>query len=105
MPRASLDGMHGLRSRRWSPYAAGVGIGVLSWVAFATVGRGLGITAPFEYTAALSDAALVPAQRAANPYFAEHAPKIGWEWVLVLGVFVGSYLSSRLSGDRQHATV
>jgi hypothetical protein len=27
-------------------------------------------------------------------------PQIGWEWMLVLGVFLGSWLSVRLSGDR-----
>ena len=32
-------------------------------------------------------------------------PKVGWEWMLVLGVFVGALLSSRLSGDRTREAV
>jgi uncharacterized membrane protein YedE/YeeE len=86
-----------LRSKSWSPYAVGAGLGVLSWVAFATAGRGLGITTPFEHTAALVHA---PAE-----YLAGHSPKIDWEWMLVLGVFLGSFLSSKLSRDRQHPVV
>lgn len=97
--------MQGMRSTRWSPYAVGGGIGVLSWFAFATVDRGLGITTAFEYAAALTGRVLSPTEGASNSYFASHAPTIGWEWMVVLGVVLGSLLSSSLSGDRQHATV
>ena len=97
--------MNNLRSKSWSPYAVGAGIGVLSWFAFATVDRGLGITTPFEHTAALIGAALAPSAQGANPYFDDHTPKIGWEWMLVVGVFLGSLLSSKLSGDRRHDVV
>jgi uncharacterized protein len=94
-----------LRAVGWSPYAVGVGIGILSWFAFATADHGLGITTAFEHTAALIDRAVLPAERVGNPYFESQSPKIGWEWMLVLGVFFGSYLSSKLSGDRRHAAV
>lgn len=43
--------MRGLRAKSWSPYA--VGIGILSWLAFATADHGLGITTAFEYSAGL----------------------------------------------------
>jgi uncharacterized membrane protein YedE/YeeE len=89
--------MQSVRAKSWSPYAVGVGIGVLSWFAFATADHGLGITTAFEYSAGL-----IAGGRA---YLAEHQPEIGWEWMLVLGVFIGSFASSKLSGDRQHATV
>jgi uncharacterized membrane protein YedE/YeeE len=89
--------MRTLRSKGWSPYAVGAGIGLLSWIAFATVDRGLGITTPFEHTAALL--------HGSAEYLAEHKPKIDWEWMLVVGVFFGSWWSSRSSGDRNHDTV
>jgi len=97
--------MRGLGAKSWSPYAVGVGIGVLSWYAFATAGQGLGITTPFESAAALAHRALAPAAEATSAYFAEHTPKIGWEWMVVVGVFLGSLFSSKASGDRTHATV
>jgi uncharacterized protein len=97
--------MKGWISRSWSPYAVGVGIGVLSWFAFATADRGLGITTAFEHTAALVVAALEPSARASNPYFEDHTPVVDWEWMLVVGVFLGSLLSSKLAGDRRHPLV
>lgn len=97
----------GLRSTSWSPYAVGVGIGILSWIAFATAGHGLGITSAFERTAALAVTGVAPNAEALRDYVAaqEQAPRIDWEWMLVVGVFLGSLLSATLSGDRAHAIV
>jgi hypothetical protein len=93
--------MRSLRRRSWSPWVVGAGIGVLSWFAFLTAKHGLGITSPFEHTAALVERALAPRYASSTGYFAGHEPKIGWEWMLVVGVFLGSMISSRLSGDRE----
>lgn len=90
-----------LRLQSWSPYLVGAGIGVLSWFAFATADHPLGITTPFEHTAAFGVQALAED----NPYFTENTPKIGWEWMLVLGVFLGAWLSSSLSDDRNPINV
>lgn len=57
------------------PWAWGVGIGILSWFAFATVDRGLGITTAFEYTAALADRAVDPAEQAENPVLRRTQPE------------------------------
>lgn len=89
--------MKGLRAKSWSPYAVGAGIGILSWFAFATADHGLGITTPFEYAAGLL--------AGGEAYLADHEPEVDWEWMVVLGVFVGSFASSKLSGDRKHDTV
>lgn len=61
---------------------------MLSWFAFATADRQIGISTAFEYTAS-------PQLAQSNPYFAEKAkdnksPKIDWEWMLVVGVFLGA---------------
>ena len=77
-----------LTLKSWSPYAVGVGIGLLSWFAFATADHPLGITTAFEHTAALTEKAVVPGVEQTNGYFAAKAaegksPKIGWEWMLV----------------------
>lgn len=94
-----------LTLRTWSPYVVGAAIGVLSWFAFATADHPIGITTAFEHTAALGIEAAMPQAEEENPYYAAKAaegqpPKIGWEWMLVVGVFVGALLSSWLSGDR-----
>jgi uncharacterized protein len=93
-----------LRKKSWSPHVVGVGLGVLSWFAFLTVDHGLGITTAVEHTAAISAQAVAPPLEQNHAYFLDHtgekSPKIGWEWFLVLGVLIGAYASSKLSGDR-----
>ncbi len=93
-----------LKVRSWSPYLVGVLIGLLSWWSFATADHPLGITTAFEYTGALLERGVAPEAAANNPYFAEQSskgksPKIDWEWMLVVGVFLGALISSKLSGD------
>ena len=91
--------------KSWSPCVVGAAIGVLSWFAFATADKPLGITTAFENTAALVEKATIPNFEQTNEYYAAKAkegksPKVDWEWMLVLGVFLGALLSASLSGDR-----
>lgn len=100
--------MRFLMQKSWSPYIVGIGIGVLSWFAFATANKPIGITTAFEYTAGLTEKAATP--ELAEPYLVAKekdgkTPKIDWEWMLVVGVFAGAWLSSRMSGDRTERSV
>ena len=83
-----------LRKKSWSPYVVGVGIGFLSWLVFLTADHPLGVSTSYEYTAALLDKAVDPAAETTNPYFQKKQaegkpPKIDWEWMLVVGIFIG----------------
>lgn len=93
-----------LRLKAWSPYVVGAGIGILSWMTFLTANQPLGITTAFESCAALVEANLIPKGIEGNPFF-EKALKIDWGWMLVLGVFLGAWISSWVSGDRKSDTV
>ena len=100
--------MNVLRLKSWSPYVVGIGIGVLSWFAFATANKPIGITTAFEYTAALTEQVAAP--QLAQPYLEAKAkddksPKIDWEWMLVIGVFAGAWLSAKLGDDRTERSV
>ena len=94
--------MNVLRRKAWSPYVVGALIGILSWFSFASVDKAIGITTAFEYSAALGIEAAAPRIAETNFYYKdpEKKPQIGWEWMLVVGVFIGAYLSSKLSADR-----
>ena len=83
-----------------SPYAAGAGIGVLSWLAFATAKKPIGVTTSFESTAAAIEQRVAPRLSHVNAYLAkrEEVPKIDWEWMLTAGIAVGSYLAARGEG-------
>lgn len=96
--------------KSWSPYIVGLGIGLLSWFAFATADKHLAITLQYEHIAAMAQLAVAPEAAANNRYYAVRAqaglePKVGWYLMLLIGVFLGSLLSSRLSGDRSIRTV
>lgn len=99
-----------LKRSSWSPYVAGVGIGILSWFAFASAHHPLGITTAFENTAALVEKAVAPKAAEQSGFFEarireNEPPTIDWEWMLVVGVLAGAYGSSRFSGDRTREKV
>ena len=99
-----------LQMKSWSPYVVGAGIGVLSWFVFATANHPLGITTAFENTAAMTEQAAAPGAARANPLIEKKvaegkAPKIDWEWMLVVGVFIGAWASAKLGGDRTEQSV
>jgi hypothetical protein len=89
------------RTRRidWSPYVVGVGIGMLSWLAFAVFGDPLGVTTAYSRIASLFAIPVVGAHAvAANSYWKSMPLK--WDygvWFLV-GIPAGAFLSAVLSG-------
>jgi uncharacterized membrane protein YedE/YeeE len=89
--------MNILRARRWSPYAVGAGIGVLSWFSFLTLDRPLGVSTGLVRLLAM----LEGPHAGANPYLAKLQPLLDYEVMLVLGLLLGAWASARLSGDRE----
>jgi uncharacterized protein len=83
-----------LRMKRWSPYMVGAALGALSWFAFGTVDKHLAITLQFEHLASILTGLFAPAADKGK------SPSISWELMLIVGVFLGAFLSSRLSKDR-----
>ena len=92
--------MNWLKKQEWSPYAAGCIVGLLSWFAFLTV-KPLGASTTFVRTAGLIEKLFVPTHVENLPYFVSKVPIIDWQWMLVLGILIGSYVSSKLSGSYQ----
>jgi hypothetical protein len=107
MPDTPLSPFGALRARSWNPYAVGVAIGVLSWITFYTMDKALGTSSSFVHVAGAAVATVAPGAVAgpdANAYFAKEisarTPLLDWQMILVIGVFFGAWISSRLSGDR-----
>jgi hypothetical protein len=91
-------------AKSWPAYAVGAAIGVLSWFAFASVDRPLGVSTSFEHTAALAAQLSMPRLERTHEYFLdkrakEKPPLIDWQWMLVVGIFLGAGLSAWLSND------
>jgi hypothetical protein len=85
-----------LRDKTWSPYAAGVLLGLV--VAFSEVvcGRPIAVSGAFDKLAAYPGRWLFPSSQ----YYGHiMTPGITWQVWLILGVLAGSFASSKLSGE------
>jgi uncharacterized membrane protein YedE/YeeE len=83
---------------RWSPYAVGIGIGILMWLAFLLSDRTIGCSTPFARTSGMIERLFRGKKTLDKPYFREYAPIVDWAWMLDLGIVIGSFISSLLSG-------
>jgi uncharacterized protein len=83
---------------QWSPYAAGAGIGILSWLAFLLSNRFLACSASFARTAGMIERVFRGGAVEKREYYLEFPLHIDWEWMLVAGMFLGALLSSVLAG-------
>jgi uncharacterized membrane protein YedE/YeeE len=88
-----------LTAARWSPYAVGIGIGILSWLTWLISSKPLGCSTTFARTAGMIEKALRGEQVAQKPYYQEVKPVVDWQWMLVVGMVIGAFLSSLSSGD------
>ncbi len=99
----TLNAQNGLMSfltmKAWSPYAAGIGIGVLSWFAFLLSDHPLGVSTAFARSSGMIETAFRGEKARSRPYYQRFTPKIDWEWMLVIGLILGAALSATLSGD------
>ena len=87
-----------LASPRWSPYAVGIGIGVLSWLTFLISDHPLGVSTAFARSAGMVEKKIRGPGVAQKPYYRENEPAVDWEWMLVLGLFIGALTAALVSG-------
>jgi uncharacterized membrane protein YedE/YeeE len=85
----------------WSPYAVGIGIGLLSWLSFLISGKPIATSTTFARAGGMIEN-LITGRKAENrPYYKKIKLQINWQWMLVVGVVLGSFLSAIISGDFQ----
>jgi hypothetical protein len=92
--------MPGLHEKAWSPYAAGIVIGLLQVPAFLLIETALGASSSYVSVGGLVASWIDPGAAKIN-YIAQHisaAPKNWWQVALVIGIAVGAFLSMKLSG-------
>ena len=91
---ASLCGSGDYMKARWNPYLVGIGIGVLSWIAFAVVNQPLGISTALS---SVSSACAMPVMGseavAQNADWAKFPLKLDGGMLFLIGTFLGSLAS------------
>lgn len=90
--------MNLLSSDLWSPYVVGAGIGILVWLSFLLSNKAIGCSTAYARTFGMTEKSL-GVKVDEKPYYKKFVPKVDWEWMLVLGVVFGAFISSVLSGS------
>jgi uncharacterized membrane protein YedE/YeeE len=72
---------------------------VLSWFTFLLSAKGIGVSTAYARTAGMIGKVFVGSRVDKQAYFQKYAPKVDWEWMLVVGIVIGAFLSAILSGD------
>ena len=83
----------------WNPYLAGALSGVVSILSVWIAGKFIGVSTTFVRTTGMIEKILAPERLAQMEYFIKTVPRIDWQWVFVVGIFIGSLIASTTSGS------
>lgn len=89
--------MNYLKKDRWSPYVVGVLIGILSWITFGYMDKILGVSSTLVHIVALIENTFWP-EHVKNLTYLHNKLSINWQFLFVIGIFIGSFLAALTSG-------
>ncbi len=91
--------MEFLTQVRWSPYAAGIGIGILSWFTFLISKKPIACSTTFAKLSGMIERLFRGSKVKEKPYYRKIGLNVDWQMMLVTGIVIGSLISALLSGD------
>lgn len=83
----------------WSPYVAGALSGVVLILSVWITGKFFGASTTFVRSAGMVEKLFSAERVAALEYFVKELPQIDWQWMFVIGIFLGSLISAVTSGS------
>lgn len=89
-------------NRGLNPYLAGALAGVVLALSVLVVGKYFGASTSFVRSAGLIEQVVAAQHVEATDYFMKYLSKnagIDWQWMFVLGIFFGSFLSANFTGS------
>jgi uncharacterized membrane protein YedE/YeeE len=87
------------RDKGWNPYLAGGLSGLVSILSVWLAGKYLGASTTFVRTSGMIEKLFDPDRVAKMEYFIREVPKIDWQWMVVLGIMLGSFIAAATSGS------
>ncbi len=82
----------------WNPYLIGIGLGLVTCLAFVLSDHTIGVSSSFARTSGMIERLLgVDVEK--KRFYREKEPRIDWQWIFVAGLLLGSFLSAVLFGD------
>ena len=91
--------METAEDKGWNPYLAGALGGLLLILSVWVAGKYFSASNAFVRTAGIMEKIVGPERAAEMDYFTKYVPKIDWEWMFVVGIFLGSLISATTSGS------
>lgn len=84
---------------QWSPYVVGILIGILNILALLLSNKVLGASTSYAVASGMIRKIFNKEYVNKNEFYAKNPPSIDWGFMLVIGIVIGSFLSSIISGD------
>ena len=78
----------------WSPYVAGALSGIVSILSVWIAGKYFGASTTFVRSSGMIEKLFDPDRVAKMDYFIKELPIIDWQWMFVVGIFIGSLIAS-----------
>ena len=89
--------MREIEKRSWSPYLAGALSGLVLVLSVWVAGKYFGASTTFVRSAGLIEKIFASERVAKMEYFIKETPMIDWQWMFVVGIFIGSFIAARSS--------
>lgn len=91
--------------KEWSPYIVGILIGLLNIGALLVSKKPLGASTSFLKVGGMIYGIFNKKKVEANEYYQKKKPELDWGVMLVIGIVLGAFISSFISGDFNLITV
>ena len=85
------------KDKCWNPYLAGALTGVVMILSVWFAGKYFGASTTFVRTAGMIEKVFSAERVAKMDYFIKEVPKIDWQWMFVVGIFIGSLIAAKTS--------
>ncbi|MDT8902940.1 YeeE/YedE thiosulfate transporter family protein [Anaeroselena agilis] len=83
----------------WNPYLAGGLSGIVSILSVWVTGHYLGASTTFVRASGMVEKIFAPEKLTQLEYFVRHAPKIDWQFMVVIGIMIGAFAAAVTSGS------
>jgi uncharacterized protein len=82
----------------WSPYLAGALSGLVLILSVSITGKFFGTSTTFVRTTGMLENFFSAGRVAQMDYFIKEVPVVDWQWMFVLGIFIGALIAAKTSG-------
>lgn len=90
--------MYAERKKPMNPYLGGALAGVLSIASVGLAGKYFGASTTFVRATAFLERFFSPERIAQMPYFLKEGPKLDWQGMFLIGIFLGALVSAVATG-------